>query len=129
MSPIAIAASALVVLLAGAVGWLFGRRRVRLRDPEAVMVDAADRLAGFDPVSAIVGDDGNGALTVAADGRLALLSAARGRPLIREIGWNVVRATATGIEVRPARGRPVLLAGVNALDVRRLAPERRFAAE
>ena len=129
MSPIAIAGAVAAVALAGVFGWLFGRRRVRLRDPEAVMVDAAERLAGFDPVSAIVGDDGAGALTVAADGRLAVLSAARGRPMVREIGWDVVRATAAGIEVVPARGRPVLLAGVNALDVRRLAPAGRMAAE
>jgi hypothetical protein len=129
VSPLAIAASALAVAAAGGTGWLFGRRRERLRDPEAVMVDAAERLAGFDPVSAIIGDDGTAALTVASDGRLAVLSAGYGRPSIREIDWTVVRATAAGIQVSPARGRPVLLAGVNALDVRRLAPAGRLAAE
>jgi hypothetical protein len=111
------------VLLLALAGWRLVRRRARLRGPEAAM-DAAATLAGFDPVSAVVSDDGAGALAVALDGRVALLRARRGRPAVREVGWAAIRATAAGLEVHAGRRRPVLLAGLDALDARRLAPAR-----
>lgn len=71
----------------------------------------------------MVGADGQGALVVATDGRVAALKRQGRRVAVREIPWTRVRSTAEGI-VAEVEGRfgPVMLAGVDVLDIRRLAP-------
>ncbi|MDG6746071.1 hypothetical protein QCF01_16915, partial [Staphylococcus aureus] len=65
--------------------------------------------------------DGQGALAVATDGRVAAIKR-QGRMLaVREIPWTRVRSTAEGI-IAEVEGRfgSVTLAGVDVLDIRRL---------
>ena len=69
----------------------------------------------------MVGADGQGALAVATDGRVAAIKR-QGRMLaVREIPWTRVRSTAEGI-IAEVEGRfgSVTLAGVDVLDIRRL---------
>lgn len=99
--------------------WRRLRRAPMLRSPEEAMAAAARLLPGFPPADAAVADDGAAALAVTRDGRLAVVTPARGR----EIGWTALRQTAAGIvaETGDRRLGILLLAGVDALAVRRLA--------
>ncbi len=112
--------------LATATGWIWRRRRrsYRIESPEdaAQAVEAA--LAGVRVAGAVVGADGAGALAVTDDGRVAAVKRLGVRLIAREIGWRSVRSTATGIliETDDRRLGNVALAGVNVLDIRRLAP-------
>lgn len=117
----------LVAALAGLIGWRRHRRATaRIGDEAAAMAAARAALPGFAPVAAVVADDGAAALVSGGAGadRLALLRAAGRRLVAREVDWAAVRATRAGIVVETGERRvgPVPLAGVDALDVRRLAP-------
>ena len=104
------------------IGWLVRRRRNRrLGAPEDVAAAAEAALEGFAVSGAVVGADGQGALAVARDGRVAAVKLHGRRMVVREIPWNQVRSTAGGI-VAEIEGRfgPVTLAGVDVLDIRRL---------
>ncbi|KTW00724.1 hypothetical protein NS355_03690 [Sphingomonas yabuuchiae] len=106
------------------IAWLCTRRRDRrIGSPEDVAAAAEAALAGFTVAGAVVGADGQGALVVATDGRVAALKRQGRRVAVREIPWTRVRSTAEGI-VAEVEGRfgPVMLAGVDVLDIRRLAP-------
>lgn len=113
------------VALGGAgIAWLCTRRRDRrIGSPEDVAAAAEAALAGFTVAGAVVGADGQGALVVATDGRVAALKLHGRRIAVREIPWTRVRSSAEGI-VAEVEGRfgPVMLAGVDVLDIRRLAP-------
>lgn len=113
------------VALGGAgIAWLCTRRRDRrIGSPEDVAAAAEAALTGFTVAGAVVGADGQGALAVATDGRVAALKLQGRRIAVREIPWTRVRSTAEGI-VAEVDGRfgPVMLAGVDVLDIRRLAP-------
>jgi hypothetical protein len=104
--------------------WLRGRHGHRIGTPEdaAQAVEAA--LAGVRVAGAVVGADGAGALAVTDDGRVAAVRRLGARLIAREIGWRSVRSTATGIliETDDPRLGTIALAGVNVLDIRRLAP-------
>ncbi|GAM00405.1 MULTISPECIES: hypothetical protein [Sphingomonas] len=121
----ALAGLGLGVALGGAgIAWLCTRRRDRrIGSPEDVAAAAEAALAGFTVAGAVVGADGQGALVVATDGRVAALKLQGRRIGVREIPWTRVRSGAEGI-VAEVEGRfgPVMLAGVNVLDIRRLAP-------
>ncbi|WP_374296058.1 hypothetical protein [Sphingomonas sp.] len=127
MSLVAIGAgsAAGIVVLAG-VGWLVvaKRRDPKVGTPEDAAAAAEGALSGFAVAGAVVGADGLGALAVATDGRVAAIKR-RGKALaVREVPWTVVRATPEGIVVETGDGfGRVSLAGVNALDIRRLAPK------
>ncbi|WP_294268682.1 hypothetical protein [uncultured Sphingomonas sp.] len=113
-----------VVLSGAGIAWLCTRRRDhRVGSPEEVAAAAEAALAGFTVAGAVVGADGQGALAVATDGRVAAIKLQGRRIAVREIPWTRVRSTAEGI-VAEVEGRfgPVLLAGVDVLDIRRLAP-------
>jgi hypothetical protein len=104
--------------------WARGRHGHRIGTPEdaAEAVEAA--LAGVRVVGAVVGADGTGALAVTDDGRVAAVRRLGTRLIAREIGWRSVRSTATGIliETDDPRLGTIALAGVDVLDIRRLAP-------
>lgn len=112
------------VLGGAGIGLLIRRRRNRrVGTPEEVAAAAEAALSGFAVSGAVVGADGQGALAVAVDGRVAAIKLQGRHMAVREIPWTRVRSTAEGI-VAEVDGRfgPVKLAGVDVLDIRRLAP-------
>lgn len=120
------ASAALLVVLGGG-GWLFARRgRVtRIDTPEEAADAAQAALHGFAVAGAVVGADGQGALAIAEDGRVAAIKRVGKRLAVREIAWRTVRATAEGILVETGDRTlgTVTLARVDILDIRRLAPK------
>jgi len=115
-----------VVLLAGLV-WVVARTRrvVKIETPEEAADAAQAQLPGFAVAGAVVGADGQGALAIAADGRVAAVRRIGKRLAVREVSWRTVRATQDGILVETgdrALGA-VMLAQVDVLDIRRLAPK------
>ncbi|WP_375422598.1 hypothetical protein [uncultured Sphingomonas sp.] len=116
---------AAILVLAG-ICWALKLGRVeRIASPEDA-ADAADQsLPGFDTVGAVVGADGSGALAVADDGRVAVMKRHGARIAVREVTWHALRSTPAGIVVETGERRfgSVSLTGVDALDIRRLAPQ------
>lgn len=116
------AAAALLMIAAGV--WRLRRRPAGIDSVEDVAEAAEAALPGFRVAGAVVGADGQGALAVSEEGRVAVCRR-RGRQLaVCEVAWSRVRATASGIMIDTGqRGfGSVTVAGVNALDVRRLSP-------
>ena len=118
---------AVVVVLLGALSWVVVRMRrvVKIETPEEAADAAQAQLAGFAVAGAVVGADGRGALAVADDGRVAAVKRIGKRLAVREVSWRTVRATREGILVETgdrALGA-VMLAQVDVLDIRRLAPK------
>lgn len=121
-----IAAGSLVAILAlaGIAWFLCLGRDTRIEGPEAA-ADAADQsLPGFTTLNAVVGADGQGALAVSREGRIAAIKRHGARLAVREVTWEAIRATPAGMLVETGERRfgSVLVAGVDALDIRRLAP-------
>ncbi|WP_380788407.1 hypothetical protein [Sphingomonas sp. R86521] len=117
-------AGAVVVLGGVGAGWRAVRRPVRIDTPEEVAEAAEAALRGFAVSGAVVGADGQGALAMSGDGRVAAAKRLRRKLVVREVAWRDVRATAGGILVETgdrALG-DVALAGIDVLDIRRLAP-------
>ncbi|MES3108196.1 hypothetical protein [Sphingomonas aurantiaca] len=115
-----------VVALAG-LCWIVMRMRriVKIETPEEAAHAAQTQLAGFAVAGAVVGADGQGALAIADDGRVAAVKRIGKRLAVREVSWRTVRATREGILVETgdrALGA-VMLAQVDVLDIRRLAPK------
>ena len=122
---VAAAAAVVGALALGALVWLWRRRRiVRIATPEDAAAAAEAALAGFDTQGAVVGADGGGALAIDRAGRVAVMRRLRRGIVVREVQWGALRSTAGGILIDSGdRGLgEVLVAGVDALDVRRLAP-------
>lgn len=114
-----------VVLSAAGAWWLVARRAgARIAAPEDAAEAADAALAGFRTANAVLGADGRGALLVDETGRVAVARPRRRRVTVREIGWDAVRATPQGMVVEARGLGRVLLAGVDALDVRRVAGGR-----
>ncbi len=115
-----------VLLLAGLARVVVRMRRVvKIETPEEAADAAQAQLAGFAVAGAVVGADGQGALAIAADGRVAAVRRIGKRLAVREVSWRTVRATQDGILVETgdrALGA-VMLAQVDVLDIRRLAPK------
>jgi hypothetical protein len=98
--------------------WPFDRwREHRLAEADALSAVAA--LPGFTARAALVGDDRRAALVVGERGRVAVVDGAK--PRAREIAWGDIRATDAGLRI--GAEKPVLVAGVNVLDVRRLGDD------
>jgi hypothetical protein len=115
---------AAVLALAGVAWALKLGRDWRIGSAEEA-ADAADAaLVGFDTQGAVVGADGAGALAVADDGRVAVMKRHGARIAVREVAWSAVRSTPAGIVIETGERRfgSIALAGVDALDIRRLAP-------
>lgn len=111
-----------VLLLAGTARLLKLGHDARLDAREAAAaVEGA--LAGFESARTLVAVDGTGALVLATDGRLAAVKLHGARAAVREVRWPAIRATAAGavIDTSDRRFGSVTLAGVDALDLRRLA--------
>jgi cytochrome bd-type quinol oxidase subunit 2 len=115
-----------VVLLAG-LAWVVARTRrvVKIDTPEEAADAAQAQLPGFAVAGAVVGADGQGALAIAADGRVAAVRRIGKRLAVREVSWRTVRATREGILVETGDRTlgAVMLAQVDVLDIRRLAPK------
>ena len=115
-----------VVLLAG-LAWAAVRMRrvVKIETPEEAADAAQAQLPGFAVAGAVVGADGQGALAIAADGRVAAVRRIGKRLAVREVSWRTVRATREGILVETGDRTlgAVMLAQVDVLDIRRLAPK------
>ncbi len=100
------------------------RRAGKIDSPEDAANAVESVLVGARVMGAVVGADGMGGLAVTEDGRVAAVKRL-GRGLVaREVPWRNVRSTAQGILVETGDPRlgEVALAGVDALDIRRLAP-------
>lgn len=120
------AALATVIALAAAAFWLVRRSGgSRLDSPEDAMHAAEQALAGFVALSAAVGFDGKAALVFGEGLRVAVVKARPRQAAAREITWSDTRATREGLLVatRDWRLGTVLIAGLDNLDVRRLAPQ------
>ncbi len=119
----AVAAGSLVVII---LGWLLlrARRPGRIESPEDAASAVETMFAGARVAGAVVGADGTGALAVTEDGRVAAVKRHGRRLIAREVPWRNVRSTAQGILIDTGDPRlgQVALAGVDALDIRRLAP-------
>ena len=114
---------AAILALAGLAHLLRLGRDAKIASPEEAAAAAETALAGFEAANVVVGADGAGALAVGEDGRLAAVKRHGARAAVREVTWTAVRPTETGavIETGERRFGAVTLAGVNALDLRRLA--------
>ena len=117
-------AVALVIALAGVTIVLMRRRAPRIASPEEVAGAAEAALSGFDTQGAVVGADGGGALAIDRAGRVAVMKRSGKSIAVREVAWSALRSTAGGILIDSGERQfgQVLVAGVDALDVRRLAP-------
>lgn len=126
MTPIMIGvAIGVAVLMLAGVGLAMRRSRPsRIDTPEAAATVAEQTIGGFVVAGAVVGADGAAALAVSRDNRVAAIAPAGRRVVAREVGWAAVRATADGIVIETGDRRigQVALAGVDVLDIRRLAP-------
>ncbi len=118
--------AAVAVLLGALILVVVRMRRVaKIETPEEAADAAQAQLAGFAVAGAVVGADGRGALAIADDGRVAAVKRIGKRLAVREVSWRRVRATREGILVETgdrALGA-VMLAQVDVLDIRRLAPK------
>ena len=118
---------AVVVLLLAGLTWVVVqmRRVVKIETPEEAADAAQAQLRGFAVEGAVVGADGQGELSIADDGRVAAVKRIGKLLTVREVSWRTVRATQDGILVETgdkALGA-VMLAQVDVLDIRRLAPK------
>lgn len=122
---IALIAGVAALLLIVAALWLLRRgRQARIETPEDAAAAAEAALAAFETQGAVVGADGTGALAVDRAGRVAVMRRLGKRITVAEVAWVALRSTVDGIVVDSGDRRVgrVLIAGVDALDVRRLAP-------
>ena len=90
---------------------------------EADALTAAATLPGFTARTALVGDDRRAALVVGEHGRVAVVTINGARSRASEVRWRDIRAGHGGLQV--GAERPVLVTGVDALDVRRTGDDWR----
>lgn len=111
-----------ILALAGAAWALRLGRDAPIASPEDAAAAAEAALAGFEATDVVLGADGAGALAVGADGRLAAVKRHGARAAVRPVRWADVRNGPGGavIETGERRFGRVTLAGVDALDLRRL---------
>ena len=122
---ITLAASLVAILLLAGAAWLLRLGHDTRIDEAEAAAAAEGALAGFEAADVVVAADGAGALAIGGDGRLALVKCHGARAAVREVRWSAVRTTAAGVEVETGERRfgTVSLAGIDALDLRRLAGE------
>lgn len=123
--PMSVGVAVVAVLVLAGIAWAIVRtrgRRIGSVEDAAAAAEAA--LPGFATKGAVIGADGAAALAVDRTGRVAVMKRRGSRIATREVAWLAVRATAKGIVVETGDRRFGLVAitGVDALDVRRLAP-------
>lgn len=126
MNLLILAGSVAAILLLAGIAWALKLGRGgRIERPEDAADAAEATLPGFTTANAVVGADGAGALAVDVTGRVAVMKRHGARIATREVPWSAVRSTAQGIVIETGERRfgRVALAGVNVLDIRRLAPQ------
>lgn len=117
-----------VVLVAAAGGaWAWRHRRrppAPIETAEEAAHAAETALTGFQVYSAVLATNGMGALAVGRQGRVAVIKREGPGLAVREVPWNQVRATPAGliVETGDPQFGAVALAGIDALEVRRLTP-------
>lgn len=117
---------AAVFALAGLAWWLRRGRDDRIGTPETAADAIEHALPGFVTGGAVVGADGRAALAIDRRGeRVAVVKRHGAQLAVREVGWAALRSTPKGVVVETGDKRfgDVPIAGVDALDVRRLAPQ------
>ncbi|MFT3976641.1 MAG: hypothetical protein QM688_05950 [Sphingomonas bacterium] len=117
--------AAVLALGGGAAALRLGRSDCLLVEEADALTAADEAVAGFAAVSAVIGADGRAALVFGEDKRVVVLKVHGARIAGRMIAWDSVRATPGGMLVETGERRfgTVVLPGVDALDVRRLAPQ------
>lgn len=97
---------------------------VPIETAEEAAFAAEAALAGFQVYSAVLATNGMGALALGREGRVAVIKRDGPGLAVREIPWNAVRATPAGLVVETGDRSfgAVALAGIDALEVRRLSP-------
>lgn len=115
--------AAALTLAGGGFLWWRGRAG-RIESPEDAATAAEAMLPGFRTAGAVVGSDGAAALVVGEAGRVAVCRRRGARITAREVVWRDVRATGAGLLVDTGERRfgAVTVAGVDALDVKRMVP-------
>jgi hypothetical protein len=116
---------AAVLALSGAAWWMRLGRDARIASVEEAAEAIDGSLPGFVTGGAVMGADGRAALAVDRRGERVAVCKRHGAKLaVREVGWAALRSTPGGIVVETGEKRfgQVPIAGVDALDVRRLAP-------
>lgn len=117
---------AAILALGGTAFALWPRRKDGIFGERAdAMRAAGEAVPGFIAISAVIGADGRGALVFGDDRRVVVLKATGTGIAARVIPWRAVRATGQGMLVETSERRfgTVALPGVDALDIRRLAPQ------
>lgn len=120
------ASLAAVLALGGLAAWLkLGGTDPVFTSADGTMRAAEDAIAGFVAISAAIGSDRRAALVFGEGMRIVVLKAHGAHSAAREIVWHDVRATHEGMVVatKDRRFGTVLVAGVDNLDIRRLAPQ------
>ena len=111
-----------------AVAWAIARRgeRRRIDTPEEAARAAEEAVPGFVTRDAVVGADSRAALVVGEGARAVVVTVRGARLAARPVEWRTIRAVADGmlVETGDRRFGAVLLARVDALDMRRLSRER-----
>jgi hypothetical protein len=124
--PIFAASLAAVLALAGLAAWLkLGGTDPVFTSADGTMRAAEEAVAGFVAIAAAIGSDGRAALVFGEGARIVVLKAHGARSAAREIAWPDVRASYEGMIVvtNERRFGTVLVAGIDNLDIRRLAPQ------
>jgi hypothetical protein len=117
---------AALAMAAAAIAWTRHRRRppapIETAEEAAFAAEAA--LAGFQVYSAVLATNGQGALAVGRENRVAVITRDREKLAVHEIPWKAVRATPYGliVETGDSDVGDIALAGIDALEVRRLTP-------
>jgi len=107
----------------GLAAWLgLGRAHRMMRSVDEAIEAVGVALPRFAAFDAVIAEDGRAALVIDSTGVIALVLVRGTRVRARVIEWAMVRQTHAGIQVETGdRGfGDVLLAGVSAIDVRRL---------
>lgn len=120
------AGGGLVALLAAAgAAWALRRPRpVPMESAEEAAQAVGGALAGFDVRGAVLAADGMAALAVSHQGRVAVIKRDNTGLAVREVPWTAVRLTPAGLVVETGDRSfgAISLAGIDALEVRRLTP-------
>ncbi|MGN6268397.1 MAG: hypothetical protein ACTHM0_00715 [Sphingomonas sp.] len=128
MNWLQLAASLAAILILAGLAWALKLGRAgfegSIDTPEQAIEAAEQALAGFHAIGALIGDDRAAALVAGAHGRVAVIKRHGARLAVREVRWDRVRATYAGmlVETGDRRFGSVTVAGIDVLDVRRLAP-------
>lgn len=128
MNWLQLAGSLAAILILAGLAWALKLGRAgfegTIDTPEQAVEAAEHALAGFAAIGALVGDDRAAALVAGAHGRVAVVKRHGARLAVREVRWGQVRAVhgAMLVETGDRRFGAVSVAGIDVLDVRRLAP-------